>query len=41
MTDNNNSNELAEDYLEIDDSITGQHFFCLSVINPETTLKRR
>jgi len=36
-----NSNDIVEDFLEVDQPIPGQNFVCLSFISPEKVLKRR
>ena len=39
MTDN--ENEVIEDFLEVDDSIGGQNFVCLSFISPEDVIQNK
>ena len=34
-------NEDIKDYLEVDEALPGQNYYCLSIINPETTLKKK
>lgn len=36
-----NSNQVVEDFLEVDQPIPGQNFVCLSFISPDKVLKRR
>ena len=36
-----NKDVLVEDYLEVDEPVPGQNFYCLSVVNPETVLKKK
>ena len=33
--------EVLEDFLEVDEPVPGQNFYCLSVVNPEGTLKKK
>ncbi len=37
----NNSTEIREDYLEVDNPIPGQNFVCLSFVSPEKILKQK
>ena len=35
------SSDLKEDFLEVDQSIPGQNYVCLSFVSPETVLKNK
>ena len=44
MSNSNNikdSNNIREDYLEVDNPIPGQNFVCLSFVSPEKILKQK
>ena len=36
-----NSNDIEEDYLDIDKPITGQNFYCISFVSPEKILEQK
>ena len=40
-TNSNEKHYVSEDHLDVDDPISGQSFYCLSVVNPETVLKKK